>query len=323
MKYILFGMLVCLVSSSCSKKDDDPKVPDIFVAGAMSDASGFNNVAGYWKNGQWQQLAKLGSMSQVFAIAVSGNTVACAGVLTYNNNTTRMAVCWKNGQIDTLNATGQALGATILNDDIYIAGIVVRTSTFDYKACYWKNGQQFILPFTDTAGIANAICNSGDNFYIAGGETNAAGIVSAEYWINGVLHKIETSGTGESDIFVVNNDVYMAGTMHNNATGHNMAGYWKNGTWFAINDGEKVSNTGKMTISEGDVFITGKYGEEAGYWKNTQWNPIPDAFTTTAIAVYDGDVYISGSRNIGEAGYWKNGNWNSLGTGAVYDIVVQ
>ncbi len=87
--------------------------------------------------------------------------------------------------------------------------------------------------------------------------------------------------------------------------------YWKNGELFKLPGG--ITYNGRnaqlatgIAVSQGDVYVCGKYSYGAAYWKNG----IPvslDSPTTyaSAVAVSGSDVYVVGTG--GGAVYWKNG----------------
>lgn len=140
--------------------------------------------------------------------------------------------------------------------------------------------------------------------YVAGYESNDAGISVAKYWKNG--HAISlTDGTREAfsypSITVAGSDVYVAGgevESFNGGLTNYVAKYWKNGQAVSLTDvttGTAFAQS--IAVVGSDVYVAGD-GDVAKYWKNGQ--PITLSNThwsvTRGITIVGSDVYTAGDR---------------------------
>lgn len=156
--------------------------------------------------------------------------------------------------------------------------------------------------------------------YIAG--NIGAGAV---YWKNGVVTNLENSAIGNS-VYVVNNDVYVAGATYNSLTSTHTAVYWKNGLKITLPvTGSSSSIAQSIWVSGNDVYVAGYQMVGSNgmikLWKNGvayNWTDGSSSTIPTSICVVGNDVYISGysyENPIGYvAKYWKNGVVTNLST---------
>ena len=190
------------------------------------------------------------------------------------------------------------------------------------------------------AVIVNGVA-AGINFkyvpdvFVAGQVGDGAGMSRATLWKNGVA--ITLSGPGQhtyaNEIFVLNDDVYVAGYRHIGTFG--VARWWKNGTEMPVSDDVHFSSAEGIQVVGNDVYIVGHEGNSAGksvakYWKNG--NPVNISEGTnislSGMAVNGQDVYVVGNSLHANgntvATYWKNGAINQLTSGVsfAWDISV-
>jgi hypothetical protein len=182
-----------------------------------------------------------------------------------------LPVYWKNGHSIPLDPQAQGFSGTsiaVVGNDIYIAGTRHELMYIHYAAKYWENGRA--IPLGNYAG-ANSVALSGSDVYVAGWEweSTASGAV-AKYWKNGQEVRL-TDGTTEANatsIFVIGNDVYVAGD------DKGVAKYWKNGQAVSLTDGSHQAYANSIAVVGSDVYVAGSEGNGsvhiAKYWKNGQ-----------------------------------------------------
>lgn len=155
--------------------------------------------------------------------------------------------------------------------------------------------------------------------YISGFEFNGIKNV-AKYWKNEkeVTLTDGTKWAEASSIYVVNNDVYVAGT-EENGSNVKVAKYWKNGISISLSSGLKDAKAVDIVVINSDVYVAGTEFEGtrkiAKYWKNGQGVSLSDGSQdadVSAIAIdSNNNIYVSGSElfasNVSAARYWKNG----------------
>ena len=170
--------------------------------------------------------------------------------------------------------------------------------------------------------------------FVAGYVGDAAGHSRATYWKNGV--PVTLSGPGQhtdaTDIFVVNDDVYVVG--YRNTGVFTVARWWKNGVETKVSNDARFSSAESIFVAGSDVYVTGYEGNAAGksiakYWKNGNPTDLADdvGASATSLVVNGQDVYVGGHsiRNGNTVGtVWKNGVPTFLTTGFsfVWDIYV-
>ncbi|MFZ1086522.1 MAG: hypothetical protein WAN35_16280, partial [Terracidiphilus sp.] len=147
---------------------------------------------------------------------------------------------------------------------------------------------------------------------------------TAMLWNNGTITNL-TDGTEDaiaSGIAVSGSDVYVAGTVADSTTNYPKAVYWKNGQEIALTEGSEVSMASAIAISGTDIYVAGEKLEswcisagcvnpcchaindvpvttfQGTYWKNGVEIDLPPnvgySMMTTAIAISDGNVYVTG-----------------------------
>lgn len=143
---------------------------------------------------------------------------------------------------------------------------------------------------------------------------------SAAYWKDGKLFPL-TKGTYAHSIYVVGNDVYVAGEYN---SGNLQAVYWKNGTPVMLTNGANAAVANAIYVAGNDVYAAGYEVNNndptlpvAKYWKNgvavslTQGTS-SNSGIVNSICVVGTDVYAAGftaNEYMGYrvATYWKNG----------------
>lgn len=139
------------------------------------------------------------------------------------------------------------------------------------------------------------------------------------YWKNGEKITLE-NGTAAS-IFVLGNDVYIAGK--GNENGVKVAKYWKNNQEVQLGKGTSESEANSIFVIGKDIYVSGYEYETKGdtitekifkYWKNGQeisldnkqeWSNPSDG--STSMYVSDNNIYI-----LANEGYWLNGKQITL-----------
>lgn len=187
--------------------------------------------------------------------------------------------------------------------DVYVAGIEFDASRTKTTAKYWKNGVGVNLTNGDYYAVANSITVAGNDVYVAGFQTNPAGINVAKYWKNGTPVNLSQGvySAYANSIAVSGTDVYTAG-YENNASGIPVAKYWKNGTEILLANGTTWSGAKAIAISGTDVYVAGYENTPSGkgiakFWKNGTGVNLTNgdvSATTTSIFIKGTDVYVAG-----------------------------
>jgi hypothetical protein len=145
----------------------------------------------------------------------------------------------------------------------------------------------------------------------------------AKLWKNGVAVSLtdgSKNATGNS-VYVVNNNVYIAGYENNGTV--NVAKLWKNGVPTALTDGSKNAQGNSVFVSGSDVYVAGYEYDQSGtvtkavLWKNGIANSLTDGSwnaMANSVFVNGNDVYVAGyftkvtgNTGIRVAVLWKNG----------------
>ncbi|HEY4873948.1 MAG TPA: hypothetical protein VIH86_00110, partial [Puia sp.] len=155
------------INSSTSSIYKHPDSTTVYVAGGLfTEDSATGNVTGhavYWRNGAAVPLTT--SFSYATSIAINGNDVYVAGMMTMGNSFD-IAAYWKNGNAVTLTDginNARATSIVINGSDVYVAGWV--TANGNTVAAYWKNGVQTVLADSSLFSYANAISVNGNDVY--------------------------------------------------------------------------------------------------------------------------------------------------------------
>ena len=155
--------------------------------------------------------------------------------------------------------------------------------------------------------------NGGVDVCVAGQEDGLAC-----YWKNGEKVVLSNRDSHANSIFVVGNDVYVAGREWGETK--SSAVYWKNGVAAYLPGGDEAKS---VFVSGNDVYVAGTANETGGtsarYWKNRERIQLEgNGYEANSVFVTGNDVYIAGgssyvdesngeSNYIQQACYWKNG----------------
>lgn len=308
-------------------------IPDVFVAGTLNNSA--MSLATYWKNGT--SVAVSQNESGLNAIYVNANDVYVAGWERINN--LQLANYWKNDTQTTLGTGESAIYAMAVNGtDVYTGGFEI-INGFDLPR-YWHNSTGITVnvndPIISKVTLGNGACNgiyySANNVYAVGSYRNSQGRFSPWETTN---DEVPANTIPNNDkfsfanaVFVNGSDKYVVGNQNNATTGLAMATVWKNGNYTSLTDGINSVGVAKAVLAIGDDVYVAGYEQEnysgggpafAKYWKNGVPIKLSTASSTaTGIAVFDGDVYVTGWEDNGNRNvvkYWKNGVAVSLTDG--------
>lgn len=201
---------------------------DIYLCGYESNGS--KDIATYWKNGTAVPLTNGSTNAQARAITVSNGDVYCTG---FEYNESRgVAKYWKNSNPVILtdgqkSATGRDIA--VIGNDVYVCGVENANSIETAK--YWKNGVETTLGDGVNNSNTFSMAVKGTTTYIVGSEDGIG-----RYWKDGVITSFaqNESKAYPSSVFLINDDVYIAGWLENDIT---KAVYWKNGVQILLTDG--------------------------------------------------------------------------------------
>ncbi|MFC2102950.1 hypothetical protein ACFLSS_00810 [Bacteroidota bacterium] len=305
---------------------------DIYCAGRFGTGNFSEDNACYWMNGVRYDLQP--SSSRASAIYVVGDDIYVLGI--YQKDSKTRPCYWKNGNLVDLQApAGNTYASDIFvsGKDIFVSG---HSKTYELTLpCYWKNGEKMTLEVdSNTSYYTKSIFVKDENVYIAGFNDNVADNkfqIRACYWMNGKKIELESDPnlfSVATDIFVSENEVYIAGRL-DDANSETLC-YWKDGnrielsniqnkyrikggqflvSWenaeyhhFTYEDGLTKHKIGinSMYVSNGNVYIIGKFDKSASYWVNKEMKEIEmDGNVATArhITVIDTNVLIVGRSN--------------------------
>lgn len=241
---------------------------DVYLAGRSAAGATF------WKNGKPFYMAA--DLSELYAIAVSGNEVCVAGRVWQQNEQYGRAAYWING-VETDLTDGSAPAAinsiVISGTDVYLAG-------------YYNQGQN-----ANTWGEPVAAC-----------------------WKNQTLLPLDSAaasaptGATATGVAVNGSDVYVTGYIGFTAA------LWKNGALQTLkhNSGSPAYSFGfSVALNGGDVFVSGSDVNEAAFWQNGAVNNLitgaPVQSGAQSLYFQNGDMYMAGYIGLnGQPVYWKN-----------------
>ncbi|MBK7653473.1 MAG: hypothetical protein IPJ20_25880 [Flammeovirgaceae bacterium] len=272
------------------------------------------------------------------AIYVNANDVYVAGWERINN--LQLANYWKKGTKTTLGTDASAVYTMAVNGtDVYTGGFEI-INGFDLPR-YWHNSTGITVnvndPIISKVVMGNGACAgiyySANNVYAVGSYRNSQGRFSPWETTNGEVPANTIPNNDKfsfaNAIFVNGSDKYVAGNQNNATTGLAMATVWKNGDYTSLTDGISSVGVAKAVLAIGNdiyVWCMNKRTNMVAdlHLPSTGKNGVPIKLSTansnaTGIAVFDGDVYVTGWENNGTRNivkYWKNGTAVSLTDGA-------
>lgn len=226
---------------------------DVYVAGYVGGA------ATYWKNGVPTALTDGNNHAEAWSIAVSGTDVYVAGweykttqIDPTHTYTAPVAEYWKNGVPTELSdplGFGIAHSIFLSGNDVYVAGNTCQPH--EPLGCdlvtYWKNAVPVVLPGEKPSAGASIVV-SGTDVYVAGNHLlPAPNSAIADLWKDGTLTQLETGWSAANQVVVSGSDVYVAGA-NVLANGAEVAGYWKNGRFVTLTDGQNFATGFAITV---------------------------------------------------------------------------
>lgn len=145
------------------------------------------------------------------------------------------------------------------------------------------------------------------NVYMAGFQQTDK-VRTAVYWKNGQAFPLEDKLGAElsqaTSIFVIGDDVYVAGYGIKNNGRNVFPVYWKNGVITLLPHGTE-GRAESVFVDQENVYIAGYDGDYACYWKNGN-QVVLDGTQANTIYIVNNNVYVAGTK--GSTGtYWVNG----------------
>ena len=283
---------------------------NVYIAGEERNSEG-KTFSKYWKhaNGEVQTITLSDGTSHDWgsSIFVSGNDVYVAGY-SYsgdpfadqngNGSGEHVAKYWKHGEGTATVQTTTLSGGSFANS-IFVSGNDVYVAGHGGSSKFWKNGTMTDL---SDGNRAKSIFVAGEDVYIAG-TIKGSGTYSddfaegcqAIYWEKrgtSAPQKITLSGGNEArSIFVVGEDVYIAGYAYNGSV--HTAKYWKR---HGNEDLQEITLSGggianSIFVLNGDIYVAGYDIDSNGsfvsakYWKNGVSMPLNGGVYATSIFV--------------------------------------
>jgi len=306
-----------------------PESAYVYIGGSGYSTATGHQVAQYWRNGTPVILSDGKKNDNTCGIIGSGSDIYLAG--NQFTDSSAFPEYWKNGTSVIINEPfGQAYSLAVSGSDVYVAGAINGSPNFPKPsiAAYWKNGTTVKLTDGSRNAYATGIAVSGNDVYVCGVELNTQNMTNknvAKIWKNGIATNLSDGKTiaRASSIMVTGNDVYVAGFVQDPGTGIYVAKYWKNGVGVNLSDGTKTAYGNSIFISGNDIYVAGIEKNtitglfDAKYWKNGNEVKLTNgangiSTTTTAIFVFENDVYVLGEFDF--PALWKNGIMNLSNT---------
>jgi hypothetical protein len=202
-----------------------------------------NLVSIYWKNNKAVRLSDGARSSIASGIVVSDSNVYVSGA------ESGKVMLWKNGEGTIIDNGYHGEALFVHGSDIYVAG----------SHGFWKNGEY--------TSLGDGYSNTLSSIFVNGTDIYAAGYIRktqigiAVYWKNGEETQLTDKDSIANSIYVIDNDVYVAGNERKpvryfNNTVLNAEGVWTEGFW------------------------TDTYVNVATYWKNGIAVELPGNFVT-------------------------------------------
>ncbi|WP_294296802.1 hypothetical protein [uncultured Chryseobacterium sp.] len=239
---------------------------------------------------------------------INKNTPVSYDLYVAGNDENNTASYWKNTAKTVLSSGAgcTATKVTVDNTDVYVEGIKIDPSTYTFKYYYWKNNirydieQQLGLQSSDDFKMKDMAFKNGD-VYIVGNIKNPASTSTNDayqlcYWKNGNKTVLHTHNAGtlnaESDIEIINNDIYITATKNYNS-GNYDAGYYKNGTYYLLSN---TKNFSKFLYDTSGVYLIAKHRQTGAL---EQYNLTTNIYTAFPSYINPADFRTA---------EWDNGN---------------
>ena len=303
------GIVIALCLFGCIKEDPGPVDNTVHLAGFVTtpivNATGANPVASYWKDGAYSALVADTIYSNVTSLHVDGSSVLIGGYRIINP--THQSVFWRDGN------------ATVIEEACCDPIVASRNNNL-FGVWHGKTGGLWFHKNGTSQRIMDTAYNIGptdlallgDDMYISGcsvwhdGKPDSKTYQNAQCWKNGQLIFRESDNSNAMSIFIHQNDIYMAGYLHDLASATITPCYWKNG--------ERVSLTGvsanalSIFVTDSHVYVSGVMNNQAVYWKDGELMVLstPGPYSAAnSIFVQGTDVHVGGVEH-GHPAYWKN-----------------
>ncbi|GAB3431077.1 IPT/TIG domain-containing protein [Niabella aquatica] len=288
----VFAILLMVFFVSSCRKEDDITPPDTSpVALSLSSSTVHYN----------DQLTINGKN---FSASAADNTVTINGVAAdvHTASATQLvvyvpAVGNTSGEIViTTGGTSISGGTVTYVPDVFVGGMLYDGVNENYISKYWVNGTE--TQVSENYSVIRSIFVENKNVYLCGENDGVA-----QYWKNGMPASM---GSGQAyNIFVANNDVYVAG-------GGFFPVYWKNGTRTEL--ANSFGAAASIFTKGNDIYVAGNLNGRAYYWKNgtpVRLSNLPSY--GNSITVAGSDIYVTGHEQEASSGkykatIWKNGN---------------
>ncbi len=173
---------------------------------------------------------------------------------------------WKNGARTELSATeGCAYAVFVSGGRVYVAGYL------GLRPGYWDDGawNELSLDGDGDWGVASSLLASSGDLYVVGHQN-----YKPCYWKNGVRTDLELKpwpgwnrGSGAS-LFVSDRDLIVAGSVAFSGcyAPCDVACYWRNGVRIELDESYSVGTD--VSVSGGDVYVSGHFSNRPCYWRN-------------------------------------------------------
>ncbi len=90
--------------------------------------------------------------------------------------------------------------------------------------------------------------------------------------------------------------IFASGYIHDDGSGNNIAGYWKNSEWTPLSDGSYSIKAKAIALSDEDVFSVGDYTGDSncqygGYWKNNLYSTFDSIQDDSDVSIEKYGIY--------------------------------
>ncbi len=327
MKKTFYGLLLFIVSQSCSKTSsnsnngggpasisslsyvdgiigDTVKIAGVnFSPTSSNNTVEFNAVKAFVVSSTSSAIIAVvppGATTGNVTVTVNGQpagnpqlfTVVAVNVFTTGYDINYAGVVFRNGAlIQNITVPGAKVVLTsvyVSGSDVYVCGNIQNTSTGKFTVAYWKNGSEVDLAKGSAfVTLATSICVSGNDVYVSGNDST----LLLKYWKNGnsvnLLNQNFPYAT-TSAIYVSGSNVYVTGFYYTSFILPSVGDYWKNGIEVKLN----TTNTGTGISNILPIYVSGNDVYVAG--TQLTYNATHDTTKDQAV-------------------YWKNGVKVDLG----------